>query len=276
MALPLAINAAAPLLNIGASGAINPASDLVASNLSLLTAGLVGGGSAIVELSGLGQLLSAAATFQDQLGALVPGTAGGQNPAPGVASLAAKAQSLVDAFNGLQSNIANINGVGDLLGASVPASSGLVPALDALAQSVFSNGDSSLTRLSQIGITFEPGGGLSLDVSSLEAAFASDASGAFSLLNLAANAFGDVAKNFVSQTGPQFSVLNALSQASVADQFLSGNLSFSGLPNGGFNLADLLARESLTSANSANANAPSVQQVVLALTEFSLVSNLLS
>ena len=280
----LAVIANTPPFSIGANGAITPTSGLLASEISLLTSGVSGGTASIVELSGRSQLLSAAATFEDQLRALQPGTAtsgGGQNFGTDLASLAAEVQSFVDAFNGLQNNIANINVTANLLGRSVPGAAGLALALDTQAQAQFPNGNSSLTALSQLGIVFQPpqvpggGGSLSIDLDTLEAAFTSDAAGAFSLLAQAANTFGNVAGNFVGQAGGQFSVLSALTQTSATDQLLTNSILSSTLFSGSSNLADLLALESLTQSGQANSSATSARQILLAINEFTLVSTLL-
>jgi len=277
----LGIAASIPPLSIGANGAVAPTSGLLASAVDFLAPGLFGGGaSTVVELSGLGQLLSAAATFQDQLASLQPGTAtsgGGQNFGTDVASLAAEAQSFVDAFNGLQNGIAAINGTGNLLGTGITGATDLTQALDTQVQANVANGESTLTRLSQLGIIFQPaetpGGGsrLSIDLGTLQSAFNADAQGAFSLLSQAANALGDVAGNFVGQAGDQFGTSGAQAQISIVDQLLNNNLLTLALSNGGFNLADLLAMEAFTQSNSGI----SAQQTILALNEFTLVSALL-
>lgn len=259
----LGITANTSLFGIGANRAITPIGALLGSELSAFAPSVFGGASAVVELSGLSQLLSSATTFQDQLAALRPGTpnsGGGENFGTDVASLAAEVQAFVDAFNNLQGNIANINGTGGLLGASVPGASGLVLALDTQARASFDNGDSALTRLSDLGISFQPatipggGGRLSIDLEALRAAFDSDAEGAFSLLSGAADTFGDLTRDFVAQAGGQFSTLGALFQAATVDQFLSGNFLF-------------LAQSELGDANA--------RQVLVALNQYALVSALL-
>lgn len=259
----LGITANTSLFGIGANRAITQIGTLLGSGPSLFASSVFGTSSTVVELSGLGQLLSTATTFQDQLAALRPGTptsGGGENFGTDVASLAAEAQAFVDAFNNLQSNIANINETSSLLGSGIPGTSGLVLALDTQAQASLANGESALTSLADIGITFQPttipggGGRLSIDLEALKSAFASDGAGAFSLLSEAANTFGDLARDFVSQSGAQFSTLGALFQASAADQFLAGNFLF-------------LAQSGL--------NGTSAQQVITALNQYALVSTLL-
>lgn len=243
-------------IDIGTSAAIARANVLRAVEASLvapssgLGLGFFGAGaSSIVELSGLGQALSAAATFHDHLARLQPGTAtsgGGQGFGTDLASLAAEAQSFADAFNSLQRSLAANGGGG-----------ALALALDAQTQVSLANGSSALTSLAQIGIIPQPdplagGSRLSIDLDVLEAAFTSDATGAFSLLTQAATAFGTVAGDFVSQSQPQLSVLGVLAQTAAANQF-SDN--------------DILSLGQL--------NAPSLQQAILAINQYTLVSTLL-
>lgn len=275
------IGANLPPFTIGASGSLIPTSGVLASGLNSLTAGLFGGTSTIVELSGAGQLLSAAATFQDRLAALQPGTAtsgGGQNFGTDLASLAAEAQSFVDSFNSLQTSIAGINGASTLLGGSIPGAAGLVQALDSQALAAYSNGNSALTRLAQIGIVFQPaqvfGGStrLSIDLDTLESAFNADAAGAFSLLSSAADALGEVAGNFVVQSGSTISTLASLGETLSINQLLSNSLLFQSSAGGTLNFANLLALEALAPGGLGGA---STQQVILALNQYNLISQLL-
>lgn len=268
----LGINAYSPLAGIGSNAAVTSAYGLLASELSLSTPGVVGGASAFVDLSGVGQLLSAATIFHDQLRSLQPGTAtsgGGQNFGTDFASLAAETQSFVDAFNSVQSSIANINGAGNLFGGGVTGASALVQSFNTLAQASYANGNSTLTNLSQLGIAFNPspvpgeGGSLSIDLNTLQSAFNTDAAGAFSLLSTAANAFGEQAGNFIGQAGSQYSALAALEPGSPAASLFPQTQS-----NGGINFGSLLLNESL------NGNI-SLQQAILAINEYQLVSGLL-
>jgi hypothetical protein len=267
------ITAYTPLAGISPSGTVSSAA--LTSGLDFLTSDALGSSSTFVELSGLGQLLSAAATFQDQLQSLQPGTAtsgGGQNFGSDLASLAAESQSLVDAFNGLQSSIANINGTSGLLGGGVTGTSDLAQSLGALAQSNYGNGDSSLTNLSQLGITYTPsliagnGGSLSIDLATLQSAFNTDAAGAFSLLASAANALAGQAGSFVSEAGGQYSALAALTQTTSLTGSATSNL-LSETQSGGLNFGNVLLSQSL------NGNI-SLQQAILAMDEYSLVSSL--
>lgn len=262
-------------VNIGTSNAITQSAGLLASELSLSTPGLFSSASAIVDFSGNGQLLAAAATFQNQLQSLQPGTpnsGGGQNFGTDLPSLAAEAQSFVDSFNGLQGIIANINYTSNLQGESITSASGLAQSLSAQAQASFDNGNSTLTNLSQLGIVFNPSeinagsGSLSINLNTLQSAFNTDAAGAFSLLSKVANSFSDLAGSFVAQSGGQSSSLAALTQSSAGVQFLTNSLLSQAQANG--NLTSLQAIESLPGVASS-------QQVLLALNEYALVSGLL-
>lgn len=276
----LGISSYTPIISIGANGAIGPTTSLLAAELSLSSPSLFGSTSSVVQLSGLGQLLSAAATFEDQLLAFKPGTVtsgGGQNFGTDVASFAAEAQNLVDIFNGLQNNVANINVTPSVFGGGISIASGLLQSLNAQAQENYVNGDSVLTNLSQIGIVFQANpntgaGSLSINLDTLKSAFNSDAAGAFSLLTNAANALRNVGGNFVQQSGGQYSVLSALEQASSDDGSLADVVSDSLLAQaqsgGSLNLASLLASESLSGG-------ASLQQMILAMNEYAMVSTLL-
>lgn len=254
-----------PLIGIGANGTISPSGSLLATELNLLSPGLFGGSSAVVQLSGQGRLLSAAASFQEQLQALKPGSAtsgGGQNFGTDVASLAAEAQSLVDAFNSLQNIVANINVTTGLEGGSVLGISGLVESLNSQVLANYAVSNSGLTRLSQLGITFKlnqltGSGSLSVDLATLKSAFESDPAGAFALLASAVSSLGDIAGSFVVKAGGQFSALDALSQVSNGNAYLSG-----------FIAENLLAQTQSGSKTN-------LQQVLLALNEYALVSSLL-
>jgi Flagellar hook-associated protein 2 C-terminus len=261
------VNASTSLANLIAASAVNPTDALFAPNTGVLTPGVFDTASTIVDLSAQGQLLSAAVTFQNQLQALKPGTAtsgGGQNFGTDFASLAAEVQSFVDAFNGLQSTIANINGTGNLLGASLTGTSGLVQSLNTEAQTTFANGNSTLANLAQLGIQFNPsplpggGGNLSVNLGTLQSAFNTNPTGAFSLLATAANAFSGLAGNFVNQAG-------TLTQSSLGVELLANSLLSEAQANG--DLSGLLAIESLTGVNN-------LQQVILAMNEFNFVAGL--
>lgn len=263
-------------LGLIASQALNPVGSAQTQATGNLVASLLEQGSAVVDLSGAGQLLSIADTFQSQLAAFQPGTANsgvGQNFGDDLASLAAEAQFLVDAFNNAQSNLSNLASVGGL-GSSDSLAAAFTLTLSDASQQNFSNGDSSLTRLAQLGISLQPSADgsnrLSIDLDTLKSAFAADQSGAFSLLSGAADAFRSVAADTVSQAEGNFATAGALSQLELSSQFFGSNsLTTTG---NGFNLADLLFLESLGGSGSGNTN---TLQNVLAFNEFNLVSTLL-
>jgi hypothetical protein len=262
-----------------ASASLTSASGLLASGIGLLTPGLFGDASTVVEISGLSQLLSAATSFQDQLLVLQPGSA---NATGDLISFASEAQYFVDAYNGIQVNIANINAGNTLLGGSVTGASALGLTLDAQAQANYDNGGSALTSLSQIGIELQPatvpggGGSLSINLDTLVSAFESDPAAAFSLLSQAANAFAGLAGTAAAAAGNQIPTLNALTQASTANQLLSSTGLFptEASSNAGINSTDLLVLASLAQSGPSGSGSLSLQQVVLALNQFSLVSTL--
>lgn len=252
----------------------------VSSSLPLVAAlGLGRTDSSVVELSGSGRLLSAVATFREQLAALRPGQGGsglGQNFGKDLASLAAEAQYFVDAFNGLQQATDGAQGAFDAFGGGVLA--GRIAAAQAgqLGAS-YANGESALTRLDQLGIRLEParfdpassafaGQRLGIDLATLRSAFASDPEGAFTLLGKAADAFAGQADGYLAQAAGVASALGRWSwlEDSLA---LSGGLTDN---SPAFGLSELLLLGSLGQGDSA-----SLLQRRLALDQFALVSTLL-
>jgi hypothetical protein len=275
---PLAgINANSPLANIFASGVIAPSTALRATGLSLSSGIFFDNSSTVVELSGLGRLLSASTRFQEHLLALKPGTAtsgGGTNFGTDFASLAAEVQSFVDAYNGLQDTIADVGATNILPGGNTTFAQGLSRLLDAQVAADYANGSSTLTNLSQLGLAFQPatlpggGGRLSIDLDALQSAFDADAAGAFSLLSEAADAFGDLGGSFVVQGTRQYVSLASLAQFSSGATLFGGGLFTPTQGNGGLGLFDnLLFAEALTSGNN-------IQQTVRAISQYTLVANL--
>jgi len=135
-------------------------------------------------------------------------------------NLPLNAQMLADSFNSLQRSVAEINNTNGLPATGISGSAHLIQPLNTQAQASYANGDSALTRLSQLGITFQlptfPGAAasLSIDQEALQAAFASDPAGAASLLAQAASAFSEVAGKYISQSGSQYASIDALLQSS--------------------------------------------------------------
>jgi hypothetical protein len=269
------IGSSSLLASLYASGAIAPATALRATGAGFSSNVFFSDPSTSVELSGLGRLLSAATRYQDHLQALQPGSAtsgGGTNFGTDFASLAAEAQSFVDAFNGLKGIVADVETTNSLSGGNLAFARGLSQSLDAQTQVAYANGGSALTGLSQLGIEFQPspfaggGGRLSLDLDALRSAFDADAEGAFSLLSKAADAFGELGGNIAAEGSRQYSSVAALAQLSSSTTFLGGGL-FS--PTQGS--SDLFGNLLLAGALTGGAN---IQQTVRAISQYTLVANL--
>ena len=259
------------LVNTQALGAVRSATASAESQLAL---GLFGQDSSVLALSASSQLLSAASLFQDQVTALRPGAADsgiGQNFGNDGTSLAAEAQFLVDAVNGVQQGLA-ANGT--------LASSGLATAfvrnLASISQNSFDNGNSSLTQLSQLGITAQTSASgtstLAIDLGTLQSAFAADPAGAFSLLGQAAQAFGKAAGNTIDQAQSNVDTLGVVAGLGVFQQFF-GNGGLLANSNG-LNFSDLLLLDSLQAVGVNNGGSSALQNLV-AISQFNLVSTLL-
>lgn len=261
--------------------AVSPLRALNSSPLLGLDSGLggglspFGGASAVVELSSVGQALSAAASFQVSLAGFQPGAADsgvGQNFGDDFASLAAEAQFLVDAFNNLQGNLASLQtNFGSPTGQALTLP--FVAALNQQATATVANGDSDLTRLAQIGISFQAdgtGATLSVDLGALQQAFAQDPEGSFSLLAASARSFESLAGDFTTQTGGATLDLANLTRSIALTQTLSlfGN-TLSNTGNGLQGLPGLLLLDALSRGGSGT------NQQVAALSQFLLVSSLL-
>ncbi|MCG2578599.1 hypothetical protein LZ012_16500 [Dechloromonas sp. XY25] len=235
--------------------------------------GLFGQSSSVLSLSATSQLLSAASFFQDQVTALRPGASAsgiGQNFGNDEASLAAEAQFLVDAVNGVQQNLS-----GNGILASSGQATAFVQELARIGEGSFDNGESSLTRLSQLGITAQTSAfgtsTLSIDLDTLKSAFAADPAGAFSLLDQAAQALGEAAGSTVAQAQGSVDTLGVIAGLSVFQQSFgdSGLLANSA---GGLDFAGLLLLDSLQSVGSGGA---SPLQNLVAINQFNLVSSLI-
>lgn len=241
--------------------------------------GLLGGSSVIVDLSVVGQLLSAASTFSADFAALRPGAAEsglGRNFGTDLASFSAEVQNFVDTFNHLQDTLTSLAGAAGGSGQSLGVS--LAVALDEQAAAALATENASLGRLADLGIEFAPapagfvGGTLSVDFEALQAAFASDPAGSFALLDSAAGAFADLTAGFVTQAGDVSATIDRLVELAVTTQalglFSSGLVGGAG--SGGLGgLPGLLLLDSLSRGNStATTN-------FAALSQFMLVSSLL-
>lgn len=255
----------ASVAGILASPSVTPSYALLSAELSLSAPALFGYSSTVVGISARGQLLSASVTFQNTLRPLRTTTDGETIDLSG---LTTRAQGLVDAFNTLQGSIAAIGSQNNLPAGGVSGAADLALSLDAQVLARYANGDSPLTRLSQLGIDLQPellpgnGSRLNLDTERLEAAFTEDAQGTAALLAGTADALSEVAGSFISRSGSQFPSLDALMQNSFGNDLLSG------LPQvQTANLQQLLA-------NQPQDGSINWRQVYAALTEYSLVSQL--
>lgn len=237
--------------------------------------------SAIVELSGLGQVLSAVASFDGTVASLQASPAGGgieQNFGGDFAGAAGAAHTFVAAFNGLQSTLAGVQAasVGGATGGLLAGQLSLT--LDALATSPVDNGAAPPTGLAEIGVEFLPpslpgeGGRLSVNREALEGAFAADQQGTRSLLEQAGRSFVNAAAAVVGEGGNASGLLGnfQLFGAVEQTQSLFGIGQAGGAPLG---LADLLALESVA-GGSPEATATLGRQLV-ALSQYSLISSLL-
>jgi flagellar hook-associated protein 2 len=213
-----------------------PSYALLSSELSLSMPKLFANSTTWVGISARGQLLSASVTFQNRLQPLRTDTAA----TPDLETLTANAQSLVGAFNTLQTRIADINSLANLPLGGVTGAPDLARSLDRQALATYANGDSALTQLAQIGIGFKasplPGGSsqLTLDTERLAAAYTSDAAGTSALIGKVADALNTVAGSFIARSGTQYPSLDTLMQTD------SGALSNLSRPPG-FNLLDFVS-----------------------------------
>ncbi|HJV28227.1 MAG TPA: flagellar filament capping protein FliD [Aromatoleum sp.] len=268
-------------LNLFGLGGINPVSATQAqNNASALTS--LTSSSTFVQISDLGHLLSSIVAFQDSLSALHPGSTNsglGRNFGTDFGSLAAEAQSFVDAFNGLQSDISPFGGTdaGSGLFGILSGSSQTTQVSNALSErfaSAFDNGDSALTHLADIGIQLQAsplpglGGRASIDLAKLKSAFDSDPAGSFSLLSNAVQSFGTLASDFTGDTSSG-SRLGSLLSFNLAQQSL-GLLGFNGSQTGLPGASNLLALASLSDGTTS-----SQAQLLSAMNQFTLVSSLL-
>lgn len=263
-------------LGLSGTSAIRPAStNLVAAASSF---SLLGNSSTIVDLSSFGQLLSAVATFQNRLSVLRPGATDsslGSNFGADFGSFATEVQHFVDSFNGLQGSL---NELGFLFGTVPGSSTGtqLTADLQTSLTRAFDNGESALTRLSDLGIELRPSlipgvGTLGIDVAKLRTAFESDPAGTFSLLAKAVTEFSALGTAFTSSNGGATGLLAAELQFSALQLGLGlfdtgADRLNAGLPG----LNDLLTLASL-----GNAGRDSQARTLAALNEFSLISSLL-
>ncbi len=282
------LSAIAPVNLLTSASAINP---VFISTPTVGTGFGFDNSSAIVELSGVGQLLSAVSSAEANLAALAPGSSTGgigQNFGTDFGSLAAEAQFFVDSFNGVQNAINGLIGPAGPLNGE-PLATDIVAAFNSQATATFDNGTGP-TTLAQIGINFNAspipgnGGTLSIDLNALQSAFQANPTGTFDLLSQAAHASGDLAGSAVGQANDLLSTVGAQAQANAIQQSLVTNLLLQGSLLGGtgllgtgstgIGLATLLALSSPLGLGNGNGSS-SLLQDFLALNQFAMVSSLL-
>lgn len=188
-----------------------------------------GGASAVVQLSGYGQILSSVGAFQNTLASLrqrFDTAAGGRDFFANLGTVTAGAQALADSFNQLQGRLDDLRipiaggTAGSRLG------DGFQLTLNAQATAAFNNGDSIFNGLGRIGINFQPsaipgmGGRLSVDTEALQNALNFDTAGTFSLLSKATQALDDVATRFAGRTGNAAMAAGMLAQMQATQMAL--------------------------------------------------------
>ena len=179
--------------------AINPNAALIEP---LTQPVVVDSSASIVDLSKLGQLLSAATFQSQQLVASATEQDARANLDNGFGRLQAAAQLFVDAFNNFQTG--DVNDVNNPLFAPfAPFGNPLLLALNGLP--ALDNGQSLLASLARVGINFQealPGAGnsqLTLDLTALEAAFNDSPSATSALLGQAFQTLGQIEARLVAQ-----------------------------------------------------------------------------
>jgi hypothetical protein len=258
-------------------GALSPVASTFSTTATSLSA--LGGGSTVVQLSSLGQFLSAVAAFQGGLSVLQAGSSDsgiGQNFGTDFGSLVAETQFFVDTVNGLQRTLNELTIVGGTF-AAPSAFTQLTADLAERFAAVFDNGDSALTTLSDLGIEFQPAalpgfaGSLGIDLAKLKSAFDADPEGSFSLLALAVDSFEELAADIIAPSTGASSILSA--QLQIATAQLSLNL---------FGDDEGMARSTLrgmtdllTLASLGQGQSDTQAHLLIAMNEFSLVSSLL-
>jgi hypothetical protein len=234
---PLASPAVAPvsLPELDAVSRIAAPIDALAQPLANL---LVIGNASIVDLSNLGQLLSASSVLQQQAASVGAADAaeavGEQNPSAnvddGFGRLLAAAQLFVGAFNQFQSS--NINDIADPLVASfqnplLVAINGLPPSSGSESESGSVEGQSLFAGLSQVGFSFQNGASnpagnaqLTIDPSALESAFNANPAQTSALLTQTFQTIGQLAATVAGQNTDLFvSGADAALPASPFDLF---------------------------------------------------------
>lgn len=177
--------------------------------------------SSLVELSGVGQLLSAVSAFRSKLETLQNGSSDTSQ-----AGISATAQNFVDAFNGLRDNIGSLQTLFQALpGTSLVDQLSL--SLNEAATKTIASGSSSIDSLGRIGITLQTSASpdtatsttLQIDQNRLNTAVAADPAGTRALLDQVTQSFLELAAGFEAQaTGASISLSNLTQPGSTTGQ----------------------------------------------------------
>lgn len=273
----MALLASIPPLGVSAftnPGALSPLTPAARFGALSGSAGLLPGESAVVQLSGAGQLLSAVAGFASRLTLIGP-TAQASAESGNFGGVAIAASRLADNFNALR---AVLDGLGNFLGGFAQDSpvTRLRTAMDEALAREFDSGESPLVRLSDLGIELEAvstplaAGRVHVDFAKLAGAFETDPLGSARLLGAAVDALSQAAEDAIGPLGS--------SSAQTSSRLLA--LDAVGLLTGGDTdtsrawLRDF--SELFALAGLSDASGTSRTRLLLALNQFSLVATLVT
>lgn len=149
------------------------------------------------QISAFSQFQSAASSFQSAmqgLESLQPSPDGVTPPPPTSDAFQADAQSFVNAYNSVHSSVGGLTGANGPLGGDPVASQFMSDLGQTVQQGSTSSGGPAY--LSQIGITTQADGALTLDTTALQAAFAANPTGAATLLGQTAQGLDSFTENY--------------------------------------------------------------------------------
>lgn len=182
------------------------------------TSSIFSSSSNVVELSSSGQLLSAIAAFRSNLETQQANAAGSNPP-----TIASTAQSLVEAFNSLQTSTGSLQTVFAALSGNTLATQFTLTLNELATQSITAN-SANLSSLQSIGISLQAtpaptAGGttftLNIDQNQLTAAINNDPAGTRAVLAGATQSFIDLAGEFESEVARATVSLTNLTQLGV-------------------------------------------------------------
>lgn len=202
-----------PVALSGLAGIPPVAFQLLTARASTSATSIFASSSNVVELSGTGQLLSAVSSFRTTLQGLQTNAA---DSSP--ANVAATAQGVVDAFNTLQGNTANLQIVFSALDGNALATQFVRSLNESVSGSILA-GNTNLGSLRNIGIELQSTATsttLRIDQNRLNAAVNTDPVGTQSLLTGAAQSLIDLTTGFESQVASATVSLSTLTQLGAA------------------------------------------------------------